>query len=503
MRRTTRTERVTLSSLNVKQPMATMATHRAPLRRSAALVLGVAAFLAAGEGSARADAGQVNKQGRSHTYGDFDNDGLIDRVFGFPEAYDKAGSTVIVYGDGEIEEIHRAVSGYMQVRSPDDNFGDSVSAGDIDGDGYDDLVVGVPGDDITIWYWNGAQTYSGAGSIHVIYGGPDGLTEVGDQVIDRVSDGLDASVASWDRFGEAVAVADFNCDGRADVAVGVPLDNAHPGRSNDGSIHVIYGTPSGLTSADDFFHQGITNVSGAPESHDEFGGSLAVGNFNGDSLWGRECMDLAVGVVGENSDGGYVVFFYGNYYYASNDFSFGNYEGLSQNLANVQDQLEANDVFGAQMWAFDDNGDAYDDLMVSAPGEVCNAIMTDGYHQFRGHQSGIVDNELLNNSVDKLECVGWDTSGPLRVIEDYGRCMDFADPGCGEMLTLDFEAMGQTTEVEHIAACEVGIDFALDACEHWISDPVCDVDLCIAAAMELSNIASGCLNEGDVLTHGY
>lgn len=465
------------------------------------MLLAAAALLWTAEGAARAAAGQVNKKGRSHTYGDFDGDGLVDRVFGFPGAYSGAGSTVVVYGTGEIEEVHRGVADYLDGHYAGDNFGDSVSAGDIDGDGYEDLVVGVPGDSVTVYSGGGPTTYSGAGSIHVIYGSDDGLTGTGDQIVDRVSDGLAASVASYDRLGEAVAVGDFDCDGFADVAVGVPLDNAHPGRSNDGSIHVIYGTGSGLTSADDFFHQGTADVSGAPESNDEFGGSLAVGNFNGDWFWNRECMDLAVGVVGENTDGGYVVFFYGNFF---DDFSFGNQEGLSQNLSNAQNHLEAYDVFGAQMWAFDDNGDDYDDLMVAVPGEVCNAIMSDGYHEFRGHPNGIVDNNLLNNSVDVLGCMGWDQPGPLNAIEEYARCMDFADPGCGQMLTSEFDSMFHIgVAPKRIAACEIGIDFALDACEHWISDPVCDVDLCIAAALELSNIEGGCLNEGDVLTHGY
>ena len=77
-----------------------MEALRGSVRRSAVLVLGAAALLVATEGVAHADAGQVNKQGRSHTYGDYGNDGLIDRVFGFPEASATAGSTVVVYGNG-------------------------------------------------------------------------------------------------------------------------------------------------------------------------------------------------------------------------------------------------------------------------------------------------------------------------------------------------------------------------------------------------------------------
>lgn len=446
---------------------------------------------------AQADAGQVNQQGRSHTYGDFDDDGLIDHVYGFPQTYDDAGSLVVVYGNGEIEEIHRGLGTFLEGHYADDNFGDSLSAGDIDGDGYEDLVVGVPGDDVSVIVSGFAVNYVDAGSIHVIYGGSEGLTDDADQVIDRYSDGLAASVGTDDRFGESVAVADFNCDGYADVAVGVPLDNAQSGRTDDGAIHVIYGTASGLTSADDFFHQGTPDVSGAPESWDEFGASLAVGNFNGDYLWNRECMDLAVGIVGEGADGGFVVFFYGNFL---NDFSFANRTGLSQNLSNVEGTLEAGEAFGAQMWAFDADGDDYDDLMVSVPGEVCDPIMSDGYHQFHGHPNGIVSNRLLNNPTDALECVGWDTFGPVTATEDYARCMNFGDPGCGQTLT---DAMSLTEAVGHIAACEVALEFALDACEHWVVDPVCDVDLCIAATRELADVAGGCLNEGDVLTHGY
>ncbi len=451
--------------------------------------------------AARADAGQVNAQGRSHTYGDFDDDGLVDHVYGFPQTYSGAGSIVVVYGTGEIEEIHRGTPGFLDGHYADDNFGDSVSAGDIDQDGWEDLVVGVPGDDVTEFLLNGSTvTRVDAGSIHVIYGSDGGLTHVGDQVVDRVSDGLAAHVAAYDRFGESVAVGDFNCDGYADVGVGVPLDNAQSGRTDDGSIHVIYGTNSGLTSADDFFHQGTPDVTGAPESYDEFGSALAVGNFNGDWMLGRECVDLAVSAAGEDADGGFVVFFYGNFF---NDFSFENRTGLSQNLANVADQIEAGDAFGAQMWAFDDNDDDYDDLMVAAPGEVCDPIMTDGYHRFLGHPNGIVSNKLLNFSANTLECVGWDTSELVDANEGYAQCMNFGDPGCAEGLEDAFDEMNLSAHPGRIAACEVALDFAQDACEHWVVDPICDVDLCIAATLELAAFGGGCLNEGDVLTHGY
>lgn len=441
-------------------------------------------------------AGQVAQYGRSQTYGDFDGDGLLDRAFGYPRANDDRGTVVVVYGSGEVVEFNRDSFGIVGTSDVDDYFGDSLSAGDLDNDGYDDLVVGVPGDDV--WY---GTVQVDAGSIHVIYGSSTRLDQVGDQVIDRYSSGIDGNPVAYDRFGEAVAVADFNCDNREDVAVGVPWDDAQSGRTNDGSINVIYGTSSGLSSADDFFHQGSPGVSGALETDDEFGASLAVGNFNGDSA---DCYDLAVGVLGENNEGGYVVFFFGAFSWFTN-FSFSNQTGLSQNTTGtVSDSLESFDAFGAQMWAFDDNGDAYDDLMVAVPGETCSNGRQAGYHQFRGHSAGFVTGGALNNSYDVLTCMDWDDVVVQDAIEEYRRCVDFAEPGCGEALTSDFQALDRWNDVEYATACEVGFELALDACEHWVTDPAtCDVDLCIASALELSTISYGCQREGDVLTHGY
>ncbi len=464
--------------------------HGARSRVAAVMVAVAAAAVPLGNAGA---AGQVAEYGRSHTYGDFDGDGALDRAFGYPEANDGRGSVVVVYGSGEVVEFNRESYGILDPAEVDDYFGDSLSAGDIDNDGYDELVVGVPGDDV--WY---GTVRVDAGSIHVIYGSSAGLDHVGDQIIDRYSSGVDGDPAAHDRFGEAVAVGDFNCDGHGDVAIGVPWDDAQSGRTNDGSINVLYGTSSGLSSAQDFYHQGSANVSGSPESHDEFGSSLAVGNFNGTT-----CDDLAVGVVGENNDGGYVVFFYGAISWSTN-FSFSYNSGLSQNTTDTHDSLESHDAFGAQMWAFDDNGDAYDDLMVAAPGETCDDGREGGYHLFRGHAAGVVTDLALNNTYDYLVCMDWHDVAIDDVTEEYRRCVDFAEPGCGESLTADFQALDRGTDAEYTAACEVGFELALDACEHWVTDPVnCDVDLCIASALELSAISHGCQREGDVLTHGY
>ena len=122
-----------------------------------------------------------------------------------------------------------------------DAFGSALAAGDFDGDGWDDLAIGVPQEDVTVGGY-----ISNAGIVQVLYGGPSGLSTAGLQAwCQGGCDGLLDTAEEGDQFGYALAAGDFNADGRDDLAVGVPGEDV--GAVTDaGAVNVIYGSAAGL-----------------------------------------------------------------------------------------------------------------------------------------------------------------------------------------------------------------------------------------------------------------
>src|SRR5207249_11037706 len=115
-----------------------------------------------------------------------------------------------------------------------------------------------------------------------------------------------------DAFGRAVAACDFNGDGFADLAVGVPDENFGAAAAHAGAVNVLYGSPSGVTAtADQFWNEDSLDVEGFAELGDNFGAALVGADFDGDGF-----CDLAIGIPGEDVgsivDAGAVKVLYGS-----------------------------------------------------------------------------------------------------------------------------------------------------------------------------------------------
>jgi hypothetical protein len=168
-------------------------------------------------------------------------------------------------------------------------------------------------------------------------------------------------------FGLSVE-ADFNDDGFADLAVGVPDEDVGT-TLLAGAVNVLYGSSTGLTAQDDqFWHQGIPGVAGdGAEGGDKFGSSVAAGYFDGDQF-----ADLAVGVPGEavgtTFDAGAVNVLYGSSTGLTTEGSQFWTQG-SLGLPEADTDSEASDLFGSSLAAANLGKGSQADLAVGVPGE--------------------------------------------------------------------------------------------------------------------------------------
>ena len=221
---------------------------------------------------------------------------------------------------------------------------------DVTGDGVGDLVVGVPGED------------SDVGAAQVIAGGAGGLAGGGfaQQGVEDIGDAAEAE----DRFGSSVAVGDFNDDGHADFAVGVPGEDV-----SRGAVHVIFGGSPGVT--DVILRLGGGGLPGFADEGDRFGSAVAAGDFNGDGI-----DDLVAGAPGYDfiisapvldtipAAGAAVVVPGG----------FSGFDTAESTLFmqghGLADEPDPFDTFGAALAVGDITGDGRHDLAVGAPGEL-------------------------------------------------------------------------------------------------------------------------------------
>ncbi|REJ80702.1 MAG: hypothetical protein DWQ36_11000 [Acidobacteria bacterium] len=267
--------------------------------------------------------------------------------------------------------------GIPGVAQEGDVLGVAMAACDFDGDGYEDLAIGIPGD-----RHEGGKT-ADAGAVLVVYGSPRGLVADDSQTL------RDSAPAMGDMFGYTLAAGFFDTDAYCDLAVGIPWQDLLA-LDNVGAFAIHAGGPGGLqTEAEYFFQEAIANGT-SPESGDMFGSSLAAGDFNDDTY-----TDLAVGAALEdwdvNADAGHVFVYHGGV------GGLTLHSGWTQARSDLQDDDEAGDRFGDALSAGDFDGDGYDDLAIGVPGEEVNGVEQVGAVQvIPGGSSGLdPDPDLL------------------------------------------------------------------------------------------------------------
>ncbi|MFE0254319.1 FG-GAP-like repeat-containing protein [Streptomyces sp. NPDC059010] len=362
--------------------------------------------------------------------GDFNGDGYRDVVLGAPLAKvagrSGAGYVAVVYGTasgldtGKRQIIGQDTAGIPGVPESGDHFGDRLTTGDLDGDGYTDIVVGVHGERI--------GSTDDFGVLTILWGGASGIAS-GTDVKSPLPQGLS-------ELGWSVAAADFNGDGATDLAaasVSSPALNIWNGPfSRAGEVLEVKsidtqdetGVSTDKLVAGDVTGDGIAELLVLGQEEISGGGHRTRGVlYKGYPSGPWRDSKLAGGydaVIADVDKDGYGDIVTGNFMEKSADepnggpggaitVTYGAADGLStrtpvritQDTTGVPGAAEKNDAFGWSLAAGDTDGDGYADIAVGVANEDLSGKRDAGsVVVLRGSASGLTGRDARSFSQD-------------------------------------------------------------------------------------------------------
>lgn len=267
---------------------------------------------------------------RARKRGDLDGDGFADLVVGAPGANGGAGRVLIFRGSANFAPGKASDANLILTPAAGDGgFGIFVATGDVNGDGFADVAVTASGNSPGVRVFFGRSDF---------FGNPASGPNV--TVTPGTSDSLP---------GSAMAIADATGDGIADLVLGDPFSSYNS--NGAGAVHVVRGGAALATVATD--DRSVLHFWGESTA-DEFGASVAVGDVNGDGV-----PDVIVGapqVARGNTGLVYVI-----------PAGPNAKDGGAATLGTVFTGEELGDAFGAAVAAADLNEDGIADLVVGAP----------------------------------------------------------------------------------------------------------------------------------------
>jgi FG-GAP repeat/FG-GAP-like repeat len=259
--------------------------------------------------------------GTAIALGDINGDGYADLAVGAEQDNSYQGAMWIFYGSGGgIPSQAASATSYAGIATGD-YYGGAVAIGDLNGDGYQDVVVGA------------RERPGPTGEIYAYLGSASGLS---------VTKATTKTGTGGERLGSSLSISDVNNDGLADVIVGAPT-------ASPSLAYVFHGIASGFNAS------AAATITG--EAADRFGDGSATGDFNNDGY-----VDIAVQARDHNAGlatQGKVYFFSGS------TAGFTNFTANSSTHLNFSGELSGS-TLGRSIRITDANGDGFADLFFSS-----------------------------------------------------------------------------------------------------------------------------------------